>query len=186
MRCNGFSLIELLAVLALIAIILGLTLPSLGPMNRNLKLKTSAERLANTLEAARQYAVTSGENCYVVFPTLAMGNNAYMNYRAFKIYSLQGGTIGQWETFPAGVTIDGNSARSTFLQRNPVGVAFPEDGDSLSSLSQIGFEPDGGPVDLKVGEGDVRLMDSGANNFCYIKVHSYIASIREYTLGETP
>lgn len=162
----GFTLIEMLAVMFIICIIFSIALPAFGPMIRTLKLKTAAEDLANVLESARQYAITSGVNCYVVFPT-SITDPIYtnMNYRAYKIYKPDtdpapaidtSTTIGKWEFLPNGIQID---STCSFIGTPPgsdpsdpvppptynsTNINFPEDTNTTTqSVRYIDFKPNG-------------------------------------------
>jgi type II secretion system protein H len=56
---RGFTLIEVLAVVAILALVAVLVVPNLGAL-RTRRLKASAERLAAEIELARQRAVATG------------------------------------------------------------------------------------------------------------------------------
>jgi type II secretion system protein H len=58
-RRRGFTLIEVLAVVAILALVAVLVVPNLGAL-RTRRLKVSAERLAAEIELARQRAVATG------------------------------------------------------------------------------------------------------------------------------
>lgn len=139
-KANGFTLIEMLAVMFIMGIILSITVPAFGPMMRTLKLTTTAENLANVLESARQCAMTSGKNCYVVFPI-----TGDLAYKAYKLYSYGGQTqktVGKVEMLPNGLQID---SQSTFLTQGTyaLSVPFPEDTDANINLRYILFKPNG-------------------------------------------
>lgn len=170
---TGFTLIEMLAVLFIIGIIFSITLPAFGPMMRTLKLKTAAENLANVLESARQYAVTSGKYCDVIFAIT--GDNAY---KAFRIYSLKNDktidkAIGKEEVLPNGISIDED--RTSFMGQSksiPFGSAFVTAG-------YIRFKPTGS------GDqgGDVYLIEPNSNIFQKISITASPAKVNVYPIG---
>jgi prepilin-type N-terminal cleavage/methylation domain-containing protein len=64
--CGGFTLIELVAVLALMAVLAVAALPSTGVISR-WKLEAASRALAGDLRMIRQEAITSGKVCKIVF-----------------------------------------------------------------------------------------------------------------------
>lgn len=59
---NGFSITEILTVLAIIAILLLVTLPALGERLRGMKARTVANDLVADLRAARHTAITKRQS----------------------------------------------------------------------------------------------------------------------------
>ena len=57
-RDKGFTLIEILVVLAIIAIIVTFTVPNLEPVLKGSKLKQAADDLERALANAQQVAIT--------------------------------------------------------------------------------------------------------------------------------
>lgn len=181
-KITGFTLIEMLAVMAIIAIILSLALPTFGPMIRTLKLKTAAENLANVLESARQYAITSGVDCYVVFPTTT--GDTDMDYKAYKIYKPDTNTtIGKWEFLPNSIMIDSNC---TFITSPPspntITINFPEDTDtSQQAVTYIDFKPNGAATLNRT----IELTDINSTNlFRNIVFYNQPIKIKVKDVGE--
>lgn len=177
---TGFTLIEMLAVLFIIGIIFSITLPAFGPMMRTLKLKTAAENLANVLESARQYAVTSGQYCDVVFPIT--GDNAYKAYRIYSI-KVEGENkiidkaIGKPEILPNGVSV--YREKTDFMNKIVI-VPFPENNSTQISAGYIRFKPNGS------GDtgGNVCLIDPHSNIFQKITIPSSPAKVSIKEMGD--
>ncbi len=66
MKKQGFTLVEMLVVLAVIALILSLSIPFTSGFGKGLRLKTSARAILGTLRVAKSNAITYREK-YIVF-----------------------------------------------------------------------------------------------------------------------
>lgn len=175
----GFTLIEMLAVLFIIGIIFSLTLPTFGPIMRTMKLKTTADNLVNTLESTRQYAVTSGQYCDVVFPI-----TGDLAYKAYKIYSLKDDKtidryIGKLEILPNGIAIDNN--KSDFMGKT-VSIPFPDKDSPTITARYLRFKPDG----RGDSGGNVYVIDPNANIFRKITISASPSMVRVYDINEDP
>lgn len=176
---NGFTLIEMLAVLFIIGIIFSLTLPAFGPMMRALKLNTAAENLVNTLETARQYAITSGVYCAVVFPTT--GDYAYSSYKICEFNEDKEPVkfIGKLETLPKGISID---PKKTKFMNQTKSISFPEEGSGPVQVKYLLFKPNGSGYT----GGNVYLLDSDSGDFRKITVSPSPVKVRIYDINEDP
>lgn len=67
MKKKGFTIVEMLVVLAIMAMLLGISLPFTSGFGRSLRLKTSARAILGTLRVARSNAITYREKYTVVF-----------------------------------------------------------------------------------------------------------------------
>ena len=174
---SGFSLLEILAVLFIIGIILSITLPAIGPMVKTRKLNSAAENLAGTLEYARQYAVTTNIDCYVVFP-INIGSD--IDNRAYKLYSYNGSvgnTVGKWEMLPVGLEIDSDS---TFVsETREIDIPFPEDDSGTpETLNYVKFIPAG----RSEVNASIEITDQQTGAFTKVTFYNYPAAVRVWDI----
>lgn len=64
---NGFTIIELMVVLVIIALMTGTVVVAMGPALRDAKMRSACRIVASSLNYARSHAVTTGMTTRVVF-----------------------------------------------------------------------------------------------------------------------
>jgi len=64
---QGFTLLELLIVLALMAMLAAVCFPTLDKVEEKIKLKSDARQMAWVLRSAREKAITTGQDQEVIF-----------------------------------------------------------------------------------------------------------------------
>jgi prepilin-type N-terminal cleavage/methylation domain-containing protein len=72
-RSAGFSLIELLVVMGIIAVAAAVALPPISRYIRNYQIRAATQQVAGELQAARNRAITKNVNLGVVFVTRTAG-----------------------------------------------------------------------------------------------------------------
>ena len=138
MRKNsGFSLIELLIAIAVIAIIVSVALPNFITWRNNAQLGRAARDLYGSLQKAKMEATKSNRYCAVSFNGVTVGGKtfdyvAYIDDSPFNLQYDAGEQVlsaKSWAEYP-GVS-------------NSDGVTFP----TVASKPTISFAPDGLPKD---------------------------------------
>lgn len=70
----GFTLVELMIVLAIIVVLVAASIPNYGKFQTTMKLYTAARSISSTIRMARSYAVTQRANYKVVVDTTVTPN----------------------------------------------------------------------------------------------------------------
>lgn len=145
-RSAGFTLVELLTALVILAILLSLAAPSFIRFQRNSELRSAANGLLTALSSARIEAMKRGTRVYVQ-PA------ADENWAAgWKMYYLEGKAPDLTES----VLATGPALPATVKQDNAVS----------SLLSGMAFDPNGVPVNVKTGNrisnGSVYFFNDAA------------------------
>src|SRR5262245_6217368 len=76
-RQNGFSMIELLIVVAIIVILAAVSLPSIGQYIRNYQINGAASRIAVQIQSARSKAIMKNVNLGTVFAVTSDRSSCY-------------------------------------------------------------------------------------------------------------
>lgn len=83
---KGFTLMEMLVVLAVVAMLLGVSIPFFASFTKGAKLKTAASDLTAILNTARSFAITYRQNYSVVFDSSSAPHSYYIVDNSGQVY----------------------------------------------------------------------------------------------------
>lgn len=139
-RCRGFTLVELMTVMAIVAILAGVAAPALGEFVTTRRVQAAASTLAHALKAAQAEAIRRNRTVEVVF-TNSAPTRANVATAAPIVASAAGGYL---------TRVNGAAAADDYVTGARV-----DEGGSLrldnAAVSAVGFTALGRPVDLSGG-----------------------------------
>lgn len=157
-RSAGFTLIELMIAVTLLAILLSVGLPSFQQMMRNYEVRVAAESVANGLQRARAEAVA--RNARVQF-VLGAGTSWYVDFvatpnpaaRLDARASSEGSTNATLTVLPL---------TATTVTFNQLGQMVTPNPDGSAPLTQVTLAATGGNQNLRIiigAGGNARVCD---------------------------
>jgi prepilin-type N-terminal cleavage/methylation domain-containing protein len=157
---RGYSLVELLAVIAILSALAGLTMGSLSPVKAN-ALTAGGNKIADLLASARQNSISRHSFTAVVIKSF--GDARYSAHCLFELSRNDDGNFASWKILapwrplPDGIRFDNSESATNFLatansrtgaagQNLPNAVLFRGTSVDLASSSDVRvqiFQPDG-------------------------------------------
>jgi type IV fimbrial biogenesis protein FimT len=161
-RSAGFTLIELMIAVTLLAILLSVGLPSFQQMMRNYEVRVAAESVANGLQRARAEAVA--KNARVQF-VLGGGTSWTVDYVTKPVLTdppldARASTDGSTNATLTAVAADLSTAATT-LTFNQLGQVVAN-ADTSPALARVNFAGSGASQNLRViigAGGNARVCD---------------------------
>jgi prepilin-type N-terminal cleavage/methylation domain-containing protein len=123
---HGFSLIELLAVIAIMTIVATFVVPAMGGFGRSAGLTVGGNQVVNLANYARQQAISKNTLTALVL----LGNQGMEeDYRALTVLEYEAGfgwqQIMEWTVLPTGIVVDfSDPTNCTFLADSPQPFPF--------------------------------------------------------------
>jgi uncharacterized protein (TIGR02596 family) len=207
-RITGFTLVELLVVIAVIGMIVALAVPSIEPMMKGSRLTTAADDLRFRLSGYRQQAVTENQPIEIRFlkfvdTTIPGGREAFRAYVAGRLKQKKTTTgsgefifepIGNVVRLPDGVVFSSVPEFSSIVHDDKLRHGMHElpVGDQPNAqFASFTFRPDGS-TDLPKRAGDLWFVtvinerdDTAGNtspdNFISVAIDAYNGSLRIYS-----
>ena len=177
---GGFSLVELLVVVAIIGAMAAVALPSIGRYVRNFRIKGASQQVATEMNVARSKAIMKNVNLGVVFAVVGptqyrwvveddqdlSDTTAWTGYGT-EDWSALTGTLalsqaGAVQTLPTNVVFDSPATCGLSGGTDTWGVRFTQ----LGSACAIGTGPCGAaPTNAPTGTGLIKAVN-GTHTVC--------------------
>lgn len=181
---RGFSLIELMAALGVVATMLAFVIPSLTVASRNYKLKAFAKEIEGQLQNARISAINRNKSASLIFSS----DYSWYYLDANGNGTADGGESVYWAPpggYTLNVTAPSTALSSTVLGTTSSPTTLPNRGVSFSprgSVNQVNSSQAATSTKLSA-PGVVYLKDS-SNNYVAVTITS-AGRIRSWTLRGT-
>jgi len=122
---SGYTLIEVLTVIAIIAIVAGIILPNVVAWLPKYRLSSGAEEIQSTLQLARLGAIKENKSATVIFSTVT-----HTFWAKIGDHTIKRGEM------PAGITIDSVTVPASQVKFNGRGLADTSPGNILVKNDQ--------------------------------------------------
>ncbi|MBN1268795.1 MAG: prepilin-type N-terminal cleavage/methylation domain-containing protein [Kiritimatiellae bacterium] len=165
---RGFTLAELLAVIAIMAIMLGLTFVGFNQLGASKGVAAAIAELKTTLSLARQWAITHRQETCVVFAP-EISSDLTKAYRAYAVFAITNKTlqtghyVRDWTFLPQGVVfVRDATPGNVFEPIREKSIPFPQDSSVGQTLPVISFSPDGGVLGAGINTYQIYVREGWA------------------------
>lgn len=125
LRGRGFSLVELLVVMAVIVMLLAVAVPALNSVLAGSSVSRAGQMISDAFVLARQEAISKNQDVYVRFLRFADGVDPTAQWRAVQVWTREpapdgsstGKSIGKLMKFPGETYLSTGAALSPLLER---------------------------------------------------------------------
>lgn len=191
---GGFSLVELLVVLAIVALLAALAAPAVVSSLSASRLTTAGQSVRDALALARQAAVSRSATVEVRWFKYAGTGDAAPRYRSMQTFLITSGSarpLDRGLQLPAGVVLSEDPSLSPFLNSTnhaeaPVPAGEPMPGGGTDNRYRAFRFSARGSADLAIGENSFTLIpeDGSARetpaNFVTLQVQPISGGVREF------
>jgi type IV fimbrial biogenesis protein FimT len=152
---SGFSLIELMIVVTILAIVSSIAFPSFNSMIKNSQVRNAAESIQNGIQLARAEAVKRNANV-----TFVLGAAAAGSYTSWTVNTVSPASVIQSRSSNEGSV----AVTRTVLPANATTITFNTLGQviDVAPLTQVNLTAVGGTKNMRVTisvGGNVRMCD---------------------------
>lgn len=200
-RADAFTLVEMLTVIALIAILLALTMPAFKQISGGLEMSTTSQNLIAQLTQARQTAIARNRDVELRIYSYegSLGNEKH--YQAYQSFLAKDDSSSAWEPLgtiqklPVQIVFDSGSTLSPLIGDQTAkpgsasGVKISGAGLDYDYVT-VTFRPDGSALPDAAGARGVfltikeaRLPDPGTalpDNYAIVQIFPSTGLIRSY------
>jgi uncharacterized protein (TIGR02596 family) len=191
-RRSGFTLLELLVVISMIAVIASFTMPGLTTFLKAKQVSMGSQMLLSNLSLARQTALASNRKVEVRFyryadPNLPGSGRAFRALQLFQYDEANQSTkpLGKLQRLPGTLVMDENATYSTLIADASRNKIWSSAGDPRLALPGIGnhydacyfcFRPDGSTDLSRLGawfltvHGETDTWPAPAKNYATLQV----------------
>jgi len=164
---KGFTLMELLVTIGIMAVVVTLTVPAFVGLGRGSKMNSALSNLKNTCSLARQWAISHRDDVYIIFPIggTSAEDEPVKKLNSYGVYSAsQGKFIKEWTYLPEGVILDDEKTKWGSFRASPTrnvpglsnpqlkAIAYNQEGSLKSGASTKSIYFIEGTIDRETNE----------------------------------